>query len=71
MLNIRKIQPVEVKIHLPTTAEGMHELSCRVASMHADAVDYILKTLPCPTSQKLAVLDAVISLAKKGKKEQV
>ena len=71
MLNIRKIQPVEIKIHLPTTEEGMHELSCRVASMHADAVDYILKSLPCPSSQKLDVLDAVISLIKKGKKEQV
>lgn len=56
---------------MPTTAEGMHELSCRVASMHADAVDYILKSLSCPTSQKLAVLDAVISLVKKGNKEQV
>lgn len=71
MLNIRKIQPVEVKIHLPTTTEGIHELSCRVASMHADAVDYILKSLPCPTSQKLDVLDAVIGLVKKGNKEQV
>ena len=71
MLNIRKIQPVEIKIHLPTTEEGMHELSCRVASMHADAVDYILKSLPCPSSQKLDVLEAVISLIKKGKKEQV
>ena len=56
---------------MPTTTEGIHELSCRVASMHADAVDYILKSLPCPTSQKLDVLDAVIGLVKKGNKEQV
>lgn len=71
MFNIRKIQAVEVMIHTPVTEEGKHDLSCRVASIHADAVDYILKTLQCPASQKLAVLDAVICIAKKGNKEQV
>lgn len=71
VLNIRKIQPVEIQMHLPTTEEGMRELSRRVASVHVDAVDYIVKSMSCPTSQKMAVIDALINMVKQRSREQI
>lgn len=49
----------------------MAELARRVAEVHADAVNYKLKQLNCPTKQKLDLLDAVIHTVKQRSREQV
>ena len=59
-------QPVKITLYSPKTADSQLELSKRVAAIHADAVAAQLKSLPCPESQKLALLDAIIATARKN-----
>ena len=62
--------PVNVIVYYPKTEEGKEELARRVADVHAAAVNQRLKSLNCPTSQKLALLDAVIDTRKKESGER-
>ena len=71
MTAIRKSAPINIIVHYPKTEEGMAELARRVAEVHADAVNYKLKQLNCPTKQKLDLLDAVIHTVKQRSREQV
>lgn len=70
VVNIRTHAPVTVIIHSPQSQEGKLELSRRVAEIHADAVIHRIKSLNCPTSQKSALLEAVIQTAKERSKGQ-
>ena len=63
--------PIHVIVYYPKTEAGKEELARRVSDVHAAAVNQRLKSLNCPTSQKLALLDAVIKTKKKGSREQV
>lgn len=58
--------PVNLIVYHPKTEAGKDELARRVADVHAAAVNQRLKSLNCPTSQKLALLDAVIETKKKS-----
>ena len=60
---------VNIVVHLPTSAAGRAELARRVSDVHASAVTQRIKSLNCPTSQKLELLDAVIETAKLHKRE--
>lgn len=71
MKAIRKSAPINIIVHYPKTEAGMAELARRVAEVHADAVNYKLKQLNCPTKQKLDLLDAVIHTVKQRSREQV
>ena len=62
--------PVNVIVYYPKTEEGKEELARRVADVHAAAVNQRLKSLNCPTRQKLALLDAVIETRKKESGER-
>ena len=62
--------PVNVIVYYPKTEEGKEELARRVADVHAAAVNQRLKSLNCHTSQKLALLDAVIETRKKESGER-
>ena len=62
--------PVNEIVYYPKTEEGKEELARRVADVHAAAVNQRLKSLNCPTSQKLALLDAVIETRKKESGER-
>ena len=62
--------PVNVIVYYPKTEEGKEELARRVADVHAAAVNQRLKSLNCPTSQKLVLLDAVIETRKKESGER-
>ncbi|MDY4489561.1 MAG: hypothetical protein SPE19_03435 [Candidatus Faecousia sp.] len=62
--------PVNVIVYYPKSEEGKEELARRVADVHAAAVNQRLKSLNCPTSQKLALLDAVIETRKKESGER-
>ena len=62
--------PVNVIVYYPKTEEGKEELARRVADVHAASVNQRLKSLNCPTSQKLALLDAVIETRKKESGER-
>jgi len=62
--------PVNVIVYFPKTAEGNEELARRVSEVHAAAVNQRLKSLNCPTGQKLKLLDAVIETARKRSREQ-
>ena len=74
---MRRQQPVKITLYYPRTADSQHELSKRVAAIHADAVTARLKSLPCPESQKLSLLDAIIttvrnnSTAEKSKEKSI
>lgn len=61
---MRRSAPINLVVHMPQTTEGKAELAKRVASVHADAVTQRVKLLPCPTAQKLALLDAIIDSTK-------
>lgn len=56
-------------VYFPKTEEGRQELAQRTAELHADAVNFRLKRLVCPTEQKLKLLDAVIRTAKETLKK--
>ena len=70
MTVIRKMAPINLIVYYPKTEEGQEELARRVADVHAAAVTQRLKSLNCPTNQKLELLDAVIETAKKRSQEQ-
>ena len=61
---IRNMAPINLIIYYPKTEEDQLELAKRVSDVHAAAVTQRVKSLNCPTSQKLALLDAVIETAK-------
>ena len=67
---IRKCAPINLIVHYPKTEEGKEELARRVADVHADSVIQRLKSLNCPTKQKLELLDAVVDTARKRSREQ-
>lgn len=61
---MRRHGPVNIIIYYPKTDAGRLELAKRVAEIHADTVNARIKALNCSTSQKLQLLDAVITTAK-------
>ena len=67
---IRRMAPVNVIVYYPKTPEGQEELAKRVADAHAMAVDQKLKSLNCPDSQKLELLDAIIRTVKERSMER-
>lgn len=62
--------PIHVIVYYPKTEAGKEELARRVFDVHATAVNQRLKSLNCPTSQKLELLDAVIETKKKESRER-
>lgn len=60
MTIIRKMVPVKLTVYYPKTEEGKKELARRVSDVHAAAVTQRLKSLNCPTQQKLSLLESVI-----------
>lgn len=69
MTVIRKMAPINLIVYYPKTKEGQEELARRVSDVHAAAVNQRLKSLNCPTNQKLKLLDAVITTAKERSRE--
>lgn len=45
---------------MPTTPEGKAKLSKELAKFHAEQALKIVQKLPCPTEQKLELIDAVV-----------
>lgn len=70
MTVIRKMAPIHVIVYYPKTEAGKEELARRVSDVHATAVNQRLKSLNCPTSQKLELLDAVIETKKTESRER-
>ena len=67
---IRKMAPIHVIVYYPKTEAGKEELARRGSDVHATAVNQRLKSLNCPTSQKLELLDAVIKTKKTESRER-
>ena len=67
---MRKRGQVNIVMYFPTSEKGKTGLARRVSDVHASAVNQKLKSLNCPTSQKLALLDAVIETVKERSREQ-
>ena len=59
-----------VIVYYPKTAEGQEELAKQVSDVHASTVTQRIKSLNCPISQKLELLDAVIETVKERSKDQ-
>ena len=67
---IRSMATINLIVYYPKTAEGQEELVKRVSDVHASAVTQRIKSLNCPTNQKLELLDAVIETVKERSREQ-
>ena len=67
---IRSMAPINLIVYYPKTEEGQIELAKRVSDVHAAAVTQRIKSLNCPTCQKLELLDAVIETVKERSREQ-
>ena len=67
---IRSMAPINLIVYYPKTEEGQMELAKRVSDVHATVVTQRIKSLNCPTSQKLELLDAVIETVKERSREQ-
>lgn len=59
---------MEVFLHLPKTEKGKAELAEELAHFHAEHAVELLRKLPCPTEQKLKLLDAVVKDARQQAK---
>jgi len=66
---IRKMAPINLIMYYPKTEEGKEALARRVSDVHTAAVTQRLKSLNCPTGQKLDLLDAVIETVKRRSRE--
>ena len=66
---IRNMAPVNLIVYYPKTEAGKEELARRVSDVHAAAVTQRIKSLNCPTTQKLELLDAVIETVKARSRE--
>ena len=67
---IRSMVPINLIVYYPKTEEGHMELAKRVSDVHAAAVTQRIKSLNCPTSQKLELLNAVIETVKGRSRER-
>ena len=62
---MRKSALIQLTVVPPDTDAAKEALAKAIAQVHADAVMQEILALPCPTEQKLALLDAVMDDAKK------
>lgn len=67
---IRKMAPINLILYYPKTDAGKADLARRASDVHAAAATQRLKSLSCPTQQKLDLLDAVIRTVKERSREQ-
>lgn len=67
---MRRHGQVNVIMYFPTSGKGKSDLARHVSDIHASAVNQRLKSINCPTQQKLDLLDAVIETAKARSREQ-
>lgn len=67
---IRSMVPINLIVYYPKNEEGQLELAKRVSDVHAAAVTQRINSLNCPTSQKLALLDAVINTVEQHNQDQ-
>ncbi len=67
---IRSVVPISLIIYYPKTEEGRENLAKRVSDVHASAITQRIKSLNCPTSQKLKLLDAIMEDVKRRSKRQ-
>lgn len=58
---------MEVFLILPKTAKGKAELDKQLAKFHAERAQKMIENLPCPTEQKLELVDAIVQDAKQSK----
>lgn len=56
----KQVQLMEVFLIMPTTPEGKAKLSKELAKFHAEQAVKMVQKLPCPTEQKLELIDAVV-----------
>ena len=62
--------PINLIVYSPKNEAGKIELEKRVSDVHAAAVTQRIKSLNCPTSQKLELLNAVIETVKGRSRER-
>ena len=55
--------PIRIIVHHPVKKEAQRELENQVARVHADFVLSKVKSLSCPSDQKLALIDSIIEKA--------
>lgn len=66
---MRRHGQIKIILYAPTSEAGTAELARRVADVHATAVIQKVKSLNCPTDQKLALLDAILKTAQQKREE--
>lgn len=58
---MRKKAPLRVHFYHPVSVDGIRELSNAMVKIQAQAIHTQIKEHPCPTPQKLQLLDAVLA----------
>ena len=59
---------IEVFLILPKTQQGKEELQKTLARFHAEHAQKMIEKMPCPTEQKLELVDAVVNGIKAERK---
>ena len=54
---------MKVIFHYPATSKKQAAISRQAARLYAEYIEEFLKDLPCPSSQKLAIIDEIIKVA--------
>ena len=62
---MRRSQPINLRVYMPTDAAGKQELAGRVAEIHAQFVAEYISHLDCPAEQKRLLIDTIIEDTKK------
>ncbi len=56
---------MKIILHFPQSEDGKTAIARELAAFHAEQAAKKIQNLPCPTEQKVAMLDAVVKDARK------
>lgn len=52
---------MEIYLELPKTRKGKDALGKQLAKLHSEYATRMIRDLPCPIEQKLALVDAIVN----------
>lgn len=58
---MKRYAPFNLVIHPPVTEAGKQQLAKQVARIHAESVYICIRQLNCPNSQKMQLLNTIIT----------
>lgn len=62
---MKRYAPFNLKMYSPVSEAGNQQLAKQVAQVHAESVCAYIRQLNCPHSQKLQLLNAIITISER------